>query len=166
MKITRRLIIIIVMVSMLLVPALLLPSVAVACEGCDSGSELDYVDIGDPDSEAGHSLIGWGPVEPETSGGNYGGIDDCRVTWEAGDADRIRYRAASFVMKMPRGSRATCLKLKVLDGLADDSFKVYVGFRRVYKYNGEQTDSEDWITHEIDLGRRGRHLHNGTCPTG
>jgi len=42
------------------------------------------VDIGDTASEAGHNLVGWGPIEPATSGGNWGSIDDCRVIWEGG----------------------------------------------------------------------------------
>jgi len=59
-------------------------SISLYCEGhvlCDS------VDIGKPASEAGHSLVGWGPIEPANTGGAYGGIDDCRVTWfwTAGD---------------------------------------------------------------------------------
>jgi len=41
----------------------------------------DYVDIGDSTSEAGHNLQSWGPIEPATSGGTWGSIDDCRVTW-------------------------------------------------------------------------------------
>ena len=46
----------------------------------------DWVDIGCPD--AGHNLQGWGPPEPETHGGNWGGFGpddpytgDCCVTW-------------------------------------------------------------------------------------
>lgn len=53
--------------------------IALYCEGdvlCDS------VDIGNPGSELGHNLLGWGPVEPVHSGGDYGGVDDCRCTWE------------------------------------------------------------------------------------
>ena len=48
----------------------------------------DEVDIGDTSSESGHNLIGWGPIEPATSGGGYGGIDDCRCTWYADDNDQ------------------------------------------------------------------------------
>lgn len=42
----------------------------------------DTIDIGDTASEAGHNLLSWGPIEPATSGGYYGGIDNCRVTWD------------------------------------------------------------------------------------
>ena len=48
---------------------------------CEDHVWCDGVDIGKPPSEAGHSLVGWGPIEPANTGGNYGGIDDCRCTW-------------------------------------------------------------------------------------
>jgi len=48
---------------------------------CELDLLCDSVDIGCPTSESGHNLIGWGPIEPATSGGNWGGIDNCRATW-------------------------------------------------------------------------------------
>jgi hypothetical protein len=59
-------------------------SVALYCESdCDQCQPVlcDSVDIGNPSSEANHVMIGWGPIEPATSGGGYGGISDCRTTW-------------------------------------------------------------------------------------
>ena len=41
------------------------------------------MDIGKPTSETGHNLQSWGPIEPLTHGGGWGGIDDCRVTWSS-----------------------------------------------------------------------------------
>lgn len=43
----------------------------------------DEVDIGDVTSESTHNPIGWGPIEPDTHGGNWGGIapGTCRVVW-------------------------------------------------------------------------------------
>jgi len=129
----------------------LLPSAALAGGG---EVELDCVDIGDPDSEAGHRLFGWGEIEPAASGGNWGGIQgECRVTWEPGSPDKRRCRSALLVVRVPRRCRATKLELEVLDGLADDSFVVYVGCRKVYSYEGELSGSEDWETHTIDLKR-------------
>jgi len=43
------------------------------------------VNIGNESSEAGIPMEGWGPIEPATSGGNWGGIDDCRAVWIDGD---------------------------------------------------------------------------------
>ena len=54
---------------------------------CGDPSVLcDSVDIGDPSSESGHNLVSWGPIEPATSNGNWGGYGasggDCRVIWD------------------------------------------------------------------------------------
>ncbi|MFC1910845.1 cellulase family glycosylhydrolase [Chloroflexota bacterium] len=42
-------------------------TVAAECP-CEGG----FVDVGDPVSEAGHDLDGWGPIEPATHGGQWG----------------------------------------------------------------------------------------------
>jgi len=55
---------------------------------------IDELDIGDPASEAGHNLQGWGPALNSScswsgSGAYYGGMDgsgDLRVTWALGNA--------------------------------------------------------------------------------
>jgi len=49
----------------------------------------DEVDIGNPASESGHYMDGWGPIEPANSGGVYGGINDCRATWFWTDGDDL-----------------------------------------------------------------------------
>jgi len=50
--------------------------------GCPCNPQwCDGVDIGKTASEAGHNPWSWGGIEPATSGGNWGGIDDCRATW-------------------------------------------------------------------------------------
>lgn len=160
----KRLFLIIGIISVLIGSVLLLPTAAFAwgritfTRGgitCGEEEEVDYVDIGDPGSESGHRLRGWGPIEPATSGGNYGGIDDCRVTWEPGSADRLWRRGALFRMTLPSGYKATKLVLNVLDGIADDSFVVFVGLRKVYCYsNGDPiNDPEEWHEHTIDLDR-------------
>ena len=66
---------------------------------CEGQVLCDEVDIGDTTSEAGHSLCGWGPIEPATSGGAYGGIDDCRVTWEPGSGSDDSKRGSSVVLE-------------------------------------------------------------------
>ena len=55
---------------------------------CDPPVLCDSVDIGNPVSESGHNIQEWGSIEPETHGGNYGSIDDCRVTWQSADSFR------------------------------------------------------------------------------
>lgn len=86
---------------------------------------LDRVDIGDPVSEASHNLTGWGPVEPDAHGGGWGGISpgNCRVIWDISDDDH------SATITLDRGVRpgaATAIQVRHLDGIADDSFNVYV----------------------------------------
>jgi len=98
-----------------------------------SANPVDGVDIGDTGSEAGHSLNGWGPVEPTTSGGTWGGIDDARATWVKGDG-----RGASFTMNAGTSSQNE-LVLRMLDGQADDSFMVFVNGNPVYQYTGKNS---------------------------
>jgi len=61
----------------------------------------DGVDIGKPDSETGHNLIGWGPIEPATSGGNWGGIDDCRATWAPDEQEPASWASVDLTCEMP-----------------------------------------------------------------
>jgi len=83
------------------------------------------VDIGTPASEAGYSPVGWGPVEPTTTGGTWGSITSdpgswdnlCRVIWEPGGTP-------SASLTFP--TAITSVDIRHLLGLADDSFDVYV----------------------------------------
>ena len=59
---------------------------------------------------------------------------------------------------MPKGFKATQINLRVLDGLADDSFIVRVN-STVYTHTGEKDRLEDWHTHTIDL----RNPCSGSC---
>ena len=120
---------------------------------------IDDIDIGDPVSEAGHNLKGWGPIEPATHGGYWGGIDDCRVVWYPGDK-----RWATVTFTLPSDPRAWMqniprkIKIVALDGIADDSFKVLIKMQfpsgtwtdwtKIYKYN-DQYSTETWVTHNI-----------------
>lgn len=85
---------------------------------------LDSVDIGKPLSEAGKNLIGWGPIEPLTHGGSYGGINDTRCVWEPGSGEADR--SAELILNTGGAGFARRLYLEHLDGIADDSFEVYV----------------------------------------
>jgi hypothetical protein len=109
------------------------PAMALTC---------DYVDIGDPSSETGHNLQHWGPIEPATSGGNYGGIDDCRAVWAPEDDDNWATIDLDF------GSNSeTCKRLIIhhLDGMTKDAYDVYIGGLLVYSYPGDNSTAEIWI---------------------
>ena len=124
------------------------PSIASATTGCQGIK----VDIGDPTSETqtGVAISGWGPVEPLTNGGNWGGQppDNCRVVWESPDATSatVTYSYQSCVYP-------TCLEWNALDGIADDSYTVSVDGVVVYTYTDTEpiNDQEAWGIHSVDL---------------
>jgi len=86
------------------------------------------VDIGTPSSEVGHNLVSWGPVEPTTNGGSYGGMGSgtapgsvdqlCRVIWDASDNNP----SATLTFAKP----VYTVDIRHLLGLADDTFNVSV----------------------------------------
>jgi hypothetical protein len=111
---------------------------------------IDGVNIGEPTSEAGHDLVGWGPIEPATHGGGWGGGDDgtIRTTWAPSIEDNDPSASLTFDSTDWFG---TTLKLKVLDGMANDDFEVYVGDTLVYSYTCDPSTTEYWVTHEIPV---------------
>ncbi len=92
----------------------------------------DYVDIGNPASEAGHALTGWGPIEPDTHGGGWGGIGSesppgkCRTVWSPEEDDPVE-RWASLELDFGISDTETkCLTFRHLDGGSDDSFDLSI----------------------------------------
>jgi hypothetical protein len=121
---------------------------------------LDSVDIGDIASEGGHevSYSDWGPIEPTTHGGNWGGIGSetppgmCRVVWHAAGDTTLGY--ATLTLDTGGAGFARHIVLRVLDGIADDSFNVYVknpggDWALVYFYDCDPSTSEYWVEHDI-----------------
>ncbi len=100
---------------------------------------VDHVDIGNPDSESGHNMQSWGPIEPATSSGSYGGIDHCRATWSTLDGTTN----ATIDLDFGDGMNVQ-VAFKHLEGLADDSFKVYLDGVLQYTHNETMT-SEHWF---------------------
>ncbi len=154
-------------IGLLVLAMLLLPATVNAAPPCPCGEGAtleDSIDIGSGDTT--HHMSGWGPVEPATSGGTWGGVANppedgtCRAAWEPDSKGRAKNgrRIASFKMAVGTGRIANRLELRVLDGLADDSFEVYINRESTprYTYTGEQSGTEDWKTHSVDLtGLRG-----------
>lgn len=150
----------------LAVSLMLLPGDVSAGNPCPDGGTpalVDSIDIGNPLSEAGHGIKGWGPIEPTTHGGNWGGIGStpedgtCRVTWEPAPIATDDTRIAKFYLKVPDCKIAEKLELRVLDGQADDSFEVYINKMLRYTYAWSTSTSENWGTHTIDLaGLKGK----------
>jgi hypothetical protein len=89
--------------------------------------QAELVDLGTPAGEAGYTLIGWGPVQPTTSGGNWGNLATdsqsfdklCRTVWGHLGNDE-NWASITFAEKIKY------VEIRHLDGIADDSFDVYV----------------------------------------
>lgn len=117
---------------------------------------IDEVDIGDETSEAGHMVDGWGPIEPFTHGGGWGGAaggildtgdTNCRVTW----APSIGDNDPSATLVLSTGEYVgTTLWIIALDGSADDSFDVSINGEIVYSYSA-QPGPETWYEHGIPV---------------
>lgn len=116
---------------------------------------LDTYDVGVND--AAKLAAGWGPVEPAAHGGTWGAPahdGTIRVVWEnfwsGAEQNSDNARSASFTLSH-KGGNAKVLRLHNLDGLADDSFKVYVNGVLVFTYTGENDGIEDWHTTDVAL---------------
>ena len=103
---------------------------------------VDQVDIGLPSSEAGHNLVSWGPIEPATSGGNYGGITDCRAIWSNGDTPVPGSVDAFIDLNFAGGPEL--ISFRHLSGPADDSFEVWINGILVYTYTDPNLPGETW----------------------
>lgn len=112
-----------------------------------SASIASYtVDLGTPAGESGYVLSDWGPVQPPESGGNWGNLATdpqsydklCRTVWSPNDSCW-----ASVTFDQEIGS----VDIRHLDGIAKDSFDVYVddAFWGHYSDNG-CSSSETWLT--------------------
>ena len=135
----------------------------VVADVCEWGGSR--VDIGDETSEAGHNLSGWGPIEPAASGGNWGltgptgQVDNCRVIWDI--SDDAPSATLTLTNIEPAGD-PLLLHMRHLDGIADDSFDVYVNGNLVGHYtdwqagDGEEPiDQETWMNSIFDLSGEG-----------
>ena len=141
----------------------------------DSLTLLDFVDIGDAglaNTEATHNLEGWGPIEPDTHGGGWGGIatdssspdKKTRVAWFK-PAEGTDLRSASFTLNAGTSSE-NLLKLKVLDGVGDDSFAVYVNDNFIYSYMGKNNPASGGYNLFGDAAGSGEawHIHQLYVP--
>lgn len=132
----------ILLAVMLVTPVTAAPELSVLCR----------VDVGDETSESGHALDGWGPVEPATHGGNWGGIDsgNCRVIWDSSDNDPSAF--ITLDRNVSDGS-AKAIRFVHLDGIANDSFTVEVldnhGEWFVLGSYTDDSSTEIWVTTEF-----------------
>ena len=88
-----------------------------------------FVDLGTPAGEAGYTLTEWGPVQPSTSGGNWGGMGSgtapgsfdqlCKTVW-GHTVGGLNWASVRF----PRA--ITSATIRHLVGQADDSYQIQV----------------------------------------
>lgn len=143
-------------------------------DGGDGRTTAGYVDIGNPASEAGHAMAGWGPVEPATHGGGWGGIGGedppgrCRTIWSPSEDEPAENWAT---LELDFGSSPTLAKslaVRYLDGGSDDSFDILIDdvlFQHIYAPPGTET----WRWVRIDVtGHTGVHTlkFQATAPPG
>jgi len=136
---------------------------------------LDRVDIGSETSDELAGMSGWGPVEPTEHGGNWGALssggypdyssadDLARVVWYHPDVGTDDPYATVTLDRGDTRGAAKAIRVRHLDGIADDSFDIYV----IDNHDNEQLigswagspGTENWQVHEftipndIDIGR-------------
>ena len=112
----------------------------------------DFVDVGLPSSEALHSMASWGPIEPATHGGSYGGVTDCRAIWSNFDKPTPGIRNAFITLNFVDVGEG--LFFRHLEGIADDGFEVYADGNLVYTHT-ESSDVEQWVVSSCFPGLTG-----------
>jgi hypothetical protein len=130
---------------------------------------FDVIDF-DTTSEAGHNLVGWSN-QWDWSGG-YGGADDgtFRLLLGPGDGCDDTYRDAYFEFDTGHKLvKAHTLKLTHLDGIADDSFDVYIHDGTDFVKIGGYTDvgtTETWYTTDFTFPEQSGLLQFKLVATG
>lgn len=107
--------------------------------------QLDVADLSNADLTAGARCTSFNAEAPGNWGGEYG---DGAVTAFPTDADPAGYCTFTGL-----SDKARRIQMRVLDGLADDSFEVYVknpggNWVLVFSY-ADQYATETWVTHQI-----------------
>lgn len=123
-----------------------------------SADLMDMVDIGDPDSELGHNMVGWGDVQYGTlhdPPGPYGEVLNCRgidCPEALGDGDISALIMLDFGCDSPIYPR--CITIRHLEGQAVDAFDLYVydmggspPGTLVFSYPGDEVNTSLlWLT--------------------
>jgi len=126
-------------------------------------SQAYFLDIGNLESENLFNLFGWGSIEPQTHGGNWGGKDDgtIRTVWYNDTANPSDIPTtspdenwASVNFSLQEQYIASKIIIRALDGITDDSFEVYTNDILVYSYQDEGS-TETWKSHKIIIAQHG-----------
>ncbi len=125
----------------------------------------DYVDIGTPASEgepmgvAPHNMVGWGPIEPDTHTGNYGGIasedppGSCRPIWSPTEYDALdgieNWADLDLDFGLPGGTKT--LKIRHLDGGSNDGHTLHIDGVLITTFSPLGASGENWYWMELDV---------------
>ncbi len=123
-----------------------------------SADVMDMVDIGVPESELGHNMVGWGDVQYgdlHDPPGPYGDVTVCRgidCPESLGDGDIAALILLDFGSEPDVSPR--CITLRHLEGQAVDAFDLYVydmggtpPGTLVFSYPGDEPNTElQWHT--------------------
>lgn len=123
------------------------------------------IDLGDEEMEVGCLLDGWGDPKILTGSG-WGDLEgEIRVVWAPGDGDDENWADLTFLLPENFHGSLHNVYLSVLDGVADDSFKVSVWdvtrerWNDIYEFEGQNVgevdpnwaSEEKWNLHAISL---------------
>jgi hypothetical protein len=153
---------------MVVTALLLLTSVAWAAEGL----MLDRIDLGTGGTEEGRTMDGWGRSATDETGGSYGSISPgtCRLVWDGAEDD-----PDACILLEPGKGAVKSLEVRHLDGIAVDSFDLYVeqasGDWLLVGSYADQYSAETWVETVFDLepygfGRGGSEIRLKIDATG
>ncbi len=132
----------------------------------------DYVDIGLPASESGHTMLGWGPVEPTNTGGGYGDAAGlgilCRCVWAPTDIDGTDETWADVDLDFGPPGGVKTLKIHYLDGVSNDAQDHFIDGNYLGEAHNELAgESWEWAEYDVS-GYDGSHTIriNATDPPG
>ncbi|MFH0835329.1 MAG: hypothetical protein V1881_03220, partial [Candidatus Micrarchaeota archaeon] len=118
---------------------------------------IDYLDVGDTDSEATHAIDGWSAanITGGYGGCNGGAVCSYRQILEPIEVCSDDGRNATFTLSIGEGRYADKLRLRALDGVSNyDSFDVYVDGEFLAHYSDVVDGVELWNTLEYALANK------------
>ena len=107
---------------------------------------LGSVDIGKMNNEVA-SLLGWSKPQPKTSGGNWGGVSD-PTYWRTVSCTYCKEGDSAYAFILA-GEKPQTIRIEHLDGIANDSFDVYVldlwKLIKIGSYKDQYSDGSEHI---------------------
>ena len=113
---------------------------------------LGSIDIGKMNDEMAY-LLGWSKPQPKTSGGSWGGVSDPKY-WRTVSCTYCKEGDSAYAFVLG-GENTQTIRIEHLDGLANDSFDVYVldlwKWVKIGSYKDQFTSSEHIVTTDFNM---------------